>query len=166
MTRHTIQRLATFRLPRVSLRKPSLALGFVPNATAKQIRQPWAAFHTSNTKSIQWRKKQTPPKEPSRTDIGELDVLGNTPTPPTAIDRCLDRGFHFHSGAKVTDGSGVLLVNGEAFTWKPWMVMKEKRLVNAKGQIEIPTTAFDSLDGVLPRPGKLTPSNSPTPSRY
>ncbi|CAI4219075.1 unnamed protein product [Parascedosporium putredinis] len=155
MRRHTIQRLATFRLPRASLRKPLPAPGLVPNATAQQTRQPWAAFHTSSANSIQWRKKQNPPKEPSRTDIGELDVLGNTPTPPTAIDRCLDRGFHFHSGAKVTDGSGVLLVNGEAFTWKPWMVMKEKRLVNAKGQIEIPTVAFDALDALQPRPDIL-----------
>lgn len=112
-----------------------------------------APFHTTPQ---QYRKPQ-PPKTPPPTSFEELDVLGNTPIPATAIDNCLDTGFILNGGVKVTDGSGVLLANGEAFRWRPWEVTGRKELVNKKGQFEVPAEAFGVLDLLWPRPGKLAP---------
>jgi len=63
-------------------------------------------------------------------------------------------GFHLNGGVRITDGSGVLLVNGEAFKWKPWDAMTEKKLVNKKGQVELPKEAFGLLNLIWPRPGE------------
>ncbi|KAI1410111.1 hypothetical protein F5Y13DRAFT_77010 [Hypoxylon sp. FL1857] len=93
--------------------------------------------------------------EPPATDFGALDVLGNTPIPSTAIDVCASDGFHLNSGAKVLDGSGVLLVGGEAFSWRPWLARGEKRLLNKKGQWEVPKETFGLLSLLWPRPDLL-----------
>jgi hypothetical protein len=85
-------------------------------------------------------------------------VLGNTPAPSTSIDACLWDGFHLNSGVKISGGSGVLLVAGEAFTWKPWEASSgEKKLsmVNEKGQFEVADDAWGLLELVWPKPGTL-----------
>lgn len=82
-------------------------------------------------------------------------MLGNTPIPSTAVDVCTSDGFHLNSGAKVLGGSGVLLVGGEAFSWRPWLVRGEKRLLNQKGQWEVPNETFGLLGLVWPRPDLL-----------
>ena len=85
-------------------------------------------------------------------------MLGNTPAPSTSIDACLWDGFHLNSGVKIVGGSGVLLVAGEAFTWKPWEASNAERnlrMVNEKGQFEVPDEVWGLLELVWPKPGPL-----------
>lgn len=86
-----------------------------------------------------------------------MDVLGNTPVPSTIVDICMSDGFQLNSGARITDGSGVILVGGEAFEWKPWLPRGEPRLLNAKGQWEIPNESLGMLSLIWPRPGTFSP---------
>lgn len=99
-----------------------------------------------------------PSTEDTQTDFGLLDVLGNTPAPSTSIDACLWDGFHLNSGVKIVGGSGVLLVAGEAFSWKPWEAGtgdRKLRTVNEKGQFEVEDEAWGLLELVWPKPGML-----------
>lgn len=82
-------------------------------------------------------------------------MLGNTPAPSTSIDACLWDGFHLNSGVKITDGTGVLLIAGEAFSWRPWeaSVDGKLRLVNGKGQWDVGDEAWGVLELVWPKPG-------------
>lgn len=108
-------------------------------------------------------------KENTQTDFSNLDVLGGTPVPSTAIDACLWDGFHLNNGVKITNGAGVLLVAGEAFAWKPWNAaritgkerdkgMGTKRLVNDRGVFEVGPEAWGVLGLVWPKPGMQSPS--------
>jgi hypothetical protein len=71
---------------------------------------------------------------------------------------------------KIVGGSGVLLVAGEAFGWRPWEAGRDgrgaygagagggkygegKRLVNEKGQWEVGDDAWGLLGLVWPKPG-------------
>ena len=99
-----------------------------------------------------------PSSEDTQTDFSSLNVLGNTPAPSTSIDACLWDGFHLDSGVKITGGTGVLLVAGEAFSWRPWEAgkgVKKMRLVNDKGQWEVEDEAWGLLGLVWPKPGTL-----------
>ncbi|KAL8417622.1 hypothetical protein RB594_001328 [Gaeumannomyces avenae] len=115
----------------------------------------------------------------SRTDIGALDVLAGAEAPATAVDACLPDGFKLSSGLTVRGGAGLLLVGGEAFTWRPWECVDaennnnknnsgngngngngngrrlQMRLINDKGQWEVPESAFGLLSLVWPRPDLL-----------
>lgn len=98
-------------------------------------------------------------EEKTQTDFAELNVFANIPTPATAVDACLDDGFHLDNGVKVTNGDGVLLVAGEAFAWRPWQLLKntenpKRSMVNEKGQFELPEEAWGLLSLVWPRPGE------------
>lgn len=98
-------------------------------------------------------------EEKTQTDFAELNVLGNIPTPATAVDACLDDGFHLDNGVKITNGDGVLLVAGESFAWRPWQSLKntenpKRSMVNEKGQFELPEEAWGLLSLVWPRPGE------------
>jgi hypothetical protein len=81
-----------------------------------------------------------------------MDVLGDTPVPSTSVDICMSEGFKLNNGITVIDGSGIILVSGEAFAWRPWGAAK--KLVNAKGQWEVPMEAFNLLGLLWPRPGE------------
>ncbi|KAL4781722.1 alkaline-phosphatase-like protein [Aspergillus varians] len=99
-------------------------------------------------------------QEDTQTDFAALDVLGNIPAPTTAVDACLDTGFHLDNGVKITGGDGVLLVGGEAFTWRPWLGKTDGQkndMVNGKGQFEVDEQAWGVLDLVMPRPGSILP---------
>lgn len=85
--------------------------------------------------------------------LNDFNVLGNTPAPATSVDVCMHDGFGLNSGVTITGGSGALLVDGEAFEWKPWTVLGHKRLLNKKGQFELPAEAFGVFDVLWPRPG-------------
>lgn len=94
--------------------------------------------------------------EDTQTDFGALNVLGNTPAPSTSIDACLWDGFHLDSGVKITGGTGVLLVGGEAFSWRPWTAGKGGlKLLNKKGQWEVENEAWGLLGLVWPKPDLL-----------
>ncbi|KAI1500982.1 hypothetical protein F5X99DRAFT_218917 [Biscogniauxia marginata] len=115
--------------------------------TPRSSTHPITSFHTSS--------RRQKPDEPPPTDFGALDVLGDTPVPSTSVDICMSEGFQLNSGAKILDGSGVLLVGGEAFKWQPWLLRGEKRLLNSKGQWEVPNEALGLLDLLWPRPDLL-----------
>lgn len=110
-----------------------------------------------------------------------MDILSNTPAPTTAVDSCMEDGFALNSGLKVT-GSGVLLVGGEAFKWRPWARVGRKegtigsggtgddnkgvrsmagKLRNAKGQFEVDRHAWGLLDLVWPKPDLLVLGTGP-----
>ncbi|CAL5870185.1 uncharacterized protein PFLUO_LOCUS4420 [Penicillium psychrofluorescens] len=103
-------------------------------------------------------------KEDTQTDFAALNVLGNIPAPTTAIDACLDSGFHLNSGVKITGGDALLLVGGEAFAWRPWKAFEETEtktkdakaaMINAKGQFEVEEQVWGLLSMVWPRPDML-----------
>lgn len=71
---------------------------------------------------------------------------------------------------KIVGGTGVLLLGGEAFGWRPWeagkvekgeygagsgQIGEGKRLVNKKGQWEVDDDAWGLLGLVWPKPGML-----------
>ena len=89
-------------------------------------------------------------EEDTQTDFSKLDVLNNAVAPSTSIDACLSDGFQLNNGLKIR-GSGVLLVGGEAFKWRPF----EGRtgLLNNKGQWGCEDEAWGVLDLVWPKPG-------------
>jgi NADH dehydrogenase [ubiquinone] 1 alpha subcomplex assembly factor 3 len=89
--------------------------------------------------------------------LNDFNVLGNTPAPATSVDVCLQDGFALNSGATITGGNGAILVDGEAFEWKPWEVLGHKNLLNKKGQFELPAEAFAVFDVLWPRPGSCCP---------
>jgi hypothetical protein len=62
-------------------------------------------------------------------------------------------GFGLNSGITIGGGDGALLVSGEAFAWRPWEVSGKLKLVNEKGQFELPREAFGLFDVLWPRPG-------------
>jgi NADH dehydrogenase [ubiquinone] 1 alpha subcomplex assembly factor 3 len=98
--------------------------------------------------------------EETQTDFGVMDMLSNMPPPTSAIDACLDNGFHFDNGLKIDDGSGCLLVGGEVFAWRPWTLSKEtehkrKSMINKKGQWDVDSQVWGLLDLVWPKPGML-----------
>lgn len=118
--------------------------------------------------------------EDTQTDFGALDVLGNTPAPTTGIDACTPDGFALNNGLKLS-GSGVLLVGGEAFRWRPWVWGRRKegtagegrvgnegegggvsRLKNPKGQWEVQKEAWGVLDLVWPKPDLLIIGTGPS----
>jgi hypothetical protein len=80
-------------------------------------------------------------------------VLNGTVAPSTSIDACLDDGFQLNSGLRITGGSGVLLIGGEAFTWRPFHG-RRARMINHKGQWECDDDAWGLLDLVWPKPGR------------
>ncbi|KZF24463.1 hypothetical protein L228DRAFT_281533 [Xylona heveae TC161] len=100
-------------------------------------------------------------QEDTQTDFARLDVLAGTNAPATAIDACLDDGFHLSSGLKITGGSGCMLVAGEAFVWRPWEANDgtdgERRgsLINRKGQWHASKSAWGILDLIWPKPDLL-----------
>lgn len=110
-------------------------------------------FSTGTSKLQALTRQQGPvSQEDTQTDFGQLDVLNNTVAPSTSIDACLSDGFQLNSGLKVTGGSGVLLIAGEAFAWRPFEGRRAP-LINAKGQWECDDEAWGVLDLVWPKPG-------------
>ncbi|KHO01150.1 NADH dehydrogenase [ubiquinone] 1 alpha subcomplex assembly factor 3 [Metarhizium album ARSEF 1941] len=77
------------------------------------------------------------------------------PAPSTSVDVCMYDGFGLNSGLTIKDGNGALLVNGEAFAWRPWEAKESMELVNGKGQFELPREAFGVFDILWPRPDLL-----------
>ncbi|OIW33993.1 hypothetical protein CONLIGDRAFT_711806 [Coniochaeta ligniaria NRRL 30616] len=121
---------------------------------------PQRPFHASPCPANAHNKfNETVPDQPPPTDFARMDVLGQTPPPATSIDACLPDGFVLADGTvTISDGSGALLVAGEAFAWRPWD-MTSKKLVNSKGQWDLGPEVLEQAFGVLglvwPRPDLL-----------
>ena len=89
-----------------------------------------------------------------------MDIMRTFSAPATGIDSTMNEGFVLNNGYRVADGSGVLLVGGEAFAWRPWTdaggrngKKVERRLLNAKGQWDVEQEAWGLLSVVWPKPG-------------
>ncbi|RDA94524.1 hypothetical protein CP533_2707 [Ophiocordyceps camponoti-saundersi (nom. inval.)] len=102
-----------------------------------------------------WKKQDNPPSEPPSTDFDAMNMLSNTPVPSTSVDVCLYDGFGLNSGITISGGDGVLLVSGQAFTWRPWLINGAMKLVNEKGQFDLPKVAFGLFEVLSPRPDLL-----------
>ncbi|KAF2110924.1 hypothetical protein BDV96DRAFT_527272 [Lophiotrema nucula] len=115
--------------------------------------------------------------EDTQTDFAAMDVLRNTTPPATSIDACTDDGFALDNDMKVSR-SGILLVGGEAFRWRPWLREGRKegtvadggvgddamtgRLRNAKGQFDIQKEAWGVLELMFPKPDLLIIGTGPS----
>lgn len=100
------------------------------------------------------RKGQEAPAHAAPTDFGDLDVLADVPIPSTSVDVCMYDGFGLNSGVTISDGNGVMLVDGEVFNWRPWEAKGSMNLANKKGQFDIPAQSFALFDLIWPRPGE------------
>lgn len=112
-----------------------------------------AAFHISIPHGKRAQNGEEIPDQAPPTDFSRMDVLGATPVPSTSVDICMSEGFKLNSGSMIIDGKGLILVGGESFTWQPWG--PDKKLVNKKGQWEVPKEAFGIFGLLWPRPGML-----------
>ncbi|THZ66534.1 hypothetical protein D6C85_08050 [Aureobasidium pullulans] len=165
-------------------------------ASRTMLRQPnprlCRQFHATRTAAIASRRGPVGPpktkdrgpesKEDTQTDFAAMNVLGNTPAPTTAIDACAHDGFALNSGLKIA-GSGVMLVGGDAFNWKPWIREGRKEgtigdgatgddnkgvssvggtLRNTKGQWEVAEHSWGLLDAVWPKPDLLILGTGPS----
>lgn len=144
---HTRARLAT---PLRPINEAAAAAAAASPTTAAASRR--AALHTSGP-PLQRRAhndEEIPTTAPT-TDFSRMDMLGAAPAPSTSVDICSSDGFKLNSGVSVYHGRGVLLVGGEAFEWQPWG--PDLRLVNARGQWELPEGSLSLLELLWPRPG-------------
>ncbi|KAF2090096.1 hypothetical protein K490DRAFT_35639 [Saccharata proteae CBS 121410] len=131
---------------------------------------PSRLFHTSvpscASRPPKSRDRGPTSSETTQTDFGSMDVLGSLPAPTTGIDATTSDGFSLNSGTRVS-GSGVLLLGGEAFRWRPWIREGRKegtivgRLRNEKGMWECDTGAWGVLDLVWPKPDLLILGTGP-----
>lgn len=97
--------------------------------------------------------------EDTRTDFGAMNILGNMGTPATSIDACVSDGFHLNNGLKTSSGGGIILVGGEAFTWRPWEGASKKpaAMLSQAGSLEIGGSggAWGLLELLWPKPDLL-----------
>lgn len=138
------------------IRLPLPSHRLLPSIMAAAIPTTTRPYHASPRLRNQ---SDRPPSERPPTNFADLDVLGNTPPPSTSVDVVQYDGFVLNSGITIAGGDGALLLNGEAFAWRPWLAREgEKRLVNEKGQFDIPAEALSVFDLLWPRPGTSHPT--------
>ncbi|CZS95814.1 uncharacterized protein RAG0_05332 [Rhynchosporium agropyri] len=170
--RPTIRELSAFLLSPPTQQHPIRCISQLARSSTSLIRntsQPLSARQISRSISLSAPRFASPKpqthdrgpasSEDTQTDFAALNVLGNTPAPSTSIDACLWDGFHLNSGVKISGGTGVILVAGEAFEWRPWESPvsggKPLSLVNAKGQWDVSDEAWGLLGLVWPKPDLL-----------
>ena len=159
-----------FSTPRIT---PSLT-PHRPNSNQSQSQTPVRMIPRAHGSKPANHDRGPQSNEDTQTDFAALDVLGSIPVPTTAVDACLDSGFHLNSGLKITGGDGVLLVGGEVFTWRPWKATaggaggsgkggekgEKAGMVNGRGQFELDEQVWGVLGVVWPRPGEFSLSLS------
>jgi NADH dehydrogenase [ubiquinone] 1 alpha subcomplex assembly factor 3 len=146
-------------------------------AFAPRTHQQARSIHTTTPLLLQSRPPKSRDRGPksdedTQTDFSALDVLRNTVAPATSIDACTGDGFALNNQMRIT-GSGILLIGGEAFRWRPWLREGRKegtiggggaeddamtgKLLNAKGQWEVQEGAWGVLELCWPKPGMFYP---------
>ena len=131
------------------------------SSRSSSIRRPSRFVSRAHTHKPTSPDRGPPSNEDTQTDFDNLDVLGSAAAPAAAIDATLDTGFDLSNGVKIRNGDALLLVGGEAFSWRPWKAIKgvandraaKAAMVNAKGQFELPEEVWGLLSVVWPRPG-------------
>ncbi|OAL57467.1 hypothetical protein IQ07DRAFT_638794 [Pyrenochaeta sp. DS3sAY3a] len=130
-------------------------------------------LHTTRPSLLQSRPPKSRDRGPksnedTQTDFSALDVLRNTATPATAIDACTSEGFALNNRMRI-NGSGLLLIGGEAFRWRPWLQEDASsndrmtgKLLNAKHQWHVRDEAWGLLELVYPKPDLLIIGTGPT----
>ena len=110
-----------------------------------------------------------PSQESTQTNFGAMNVLGSTPPPAFGVEACLDDGFELNDNLIVPQ-SGVMLLGGQAFRWRPWAASGRRngsqehgaRLLNARGQFEPDLGSWGVLDVIWPKPGECKqPTSEP-----
>ncbi|CAA9960842.1 hypothetical protein PTNB73_05443 [Pyrenophora teres f. teres] len=145
------------------------------------VRQQTRCLHVTRPTLLQSRPPKSRDRGPksdedTQTDFGALDVLRNTVAPATSIDACTSDGFALNNQMRIS-GSGILLVGGEAFRWRPWLREGRKegtiaeggtgedamtgKLLNARGQWEVHEGAWGVLELVYPKPDILIIGTGP-----
>lgn len=89
------------------------------------------------------------------TDLEALDFYADVPAPATSVEACLADGFVLNNGARIEGGDGCVLVDGEAFRWRPWLCGGGGggAMLNGKGQFEVPEEAWGLFKLLWPKPG-------------
>lgn len=136
--------------------QPSAAISSAPTTVSSSFLRTFMASAPQLKTSKRAHNNEPIPDGPPTTDFSRMDMLSQAPAPSTSVDICSSDGFKLNSGVSIYDGKGVVLLGGEAFEWQPWGT--DKRLVNKKGQWEVPEAAFGMFDLVWPRPGTSTSS--------
>ncbi|KAF2662028.1 hypothetical protein K491DRAFT_764650 [Lophiostoma macrostomum CBS 122681] len=165
--------------PRPATRQPT---HLFPHPHPQSQSQPrYRCLHTSPTPAYasappKSRDRGPKSKEDTQTDFSELDVLRNTAPPATGIDACTSDGFALNNNMRIS-GSGILLVGGEVFRWRPWVRdgraeggvgigsvdgQMSGRLRNGKGQWEVDEGAWGVLELVWPKPDLLIIGTGPS----
>ncbi|CAG8973437.1 hypothetical protein HYALB_00006463 [Hymenoscyphus albidus] len=157
------QRPLTTRCPSHPLSHPLSRL--IPHRPRRHQFSTKPPFLTPTNRTPPSHDRGPASKETTQTDFGTLNMLGASPVPSTNIDACVWDGFLLDNGVKITDGRGVLLVNGEAFEWCPWLAKDglgeggnkggRLRLVNEGGQWECGDEGWGLLGLVWPKPDLL-----------
>lgn len=150
----------------------------VPSMSKWQSR----SIHSTPAPHLQSRPPKSRDRGPksnedTQTDFSALDVLRNTVAPATSIDACTGDGFALNNQMRIS-GSGLFLIGGEAFRWRPWLREGRRegtvgagglgddamtgKLVNAKGQWEVHEGAWGVLELVHPKPDLLIIGTGPS----
>ncbi|KAI1609434.1 NADH dehydrogenase 1 alpha subcomplex assembly factor 3 [Exophiala viscosa] len=109
-------------------------------------------------------------QEETQTDFSKMDILTNAgaAVPATSIDACTHDGFYLNNGTHTAGGMGVLLLDGEAFTWTPWFANTASvaastgaggagfaALLDKRGILTIPVPSLGILGLIYPKPDLL-----------
>ncbi|KAI5851440.1 hypothetical protein DFP73DRAFT_537165 [Morchella snyderi] len=113
------------------------------------LRKASEPIDTPETTGMPFQEESTNPAETFST----LDVLGSIPAPPSAVDAAYADGFLLNNGTRINDG--VMLLNSEAFVWKPIAQGGPEESKAKKGVLELTEEAWGLLDVVYPKPELL-----------
>ena len=149
------------RLPSPSQRAPSHPQAR-PFTTSLSHPAPPPPFSKSRAPKTHDRGPTS--QETTQTDFSAMDIFNtaSVQTPATAIDACTPDGFHLNNGTKTSGGAGILLVGGEAFTWRPWdtstaagSAPSAASLLSGTGVLSLPPQSLSVLALLYPKPDLL-----------
>ncbi|PHH52027.1 hypothetical protein CFIMG_005932RA [Ceratocystis fimbriata CBS 114723] len=97
--------------------------------------------------------------------MGSLDVLGNLPVPGSSVTTCTPRGFKLHNGKMTDNGDAIMMFSDHVVRWRPWEHKKmggHMRILNDKGQLDLPEEVFGVFDVMWPRPDMIIFGSGPS----